>query len=283
MSIFPPNNLPKEAQGWGNKLTAAVQQLIQANSSSSNDSNNVNKAQNSTMKVLGNKIANVQAGIQAAVNSITIDASQVVSGTLTRPVTTAGAGNFGPGAFSSLSSAGAVNGSSMTATGGITGADLYTINGPGFNITGGRVTAWLENATGRVGMATSSERYKQAIVNATTDPNAILGISVKYYQYNAEVAKRDDPNSPDYVGPDYHVAVNIGMIAEDLHAAGLWEFVVYQRDADGNLVLDTNGQPIPDGIHYEVFGVAVLIAAQSLNTRLIALEDRVTKLEGNSK
>lgn len=278
MSIFPPNNLPKEAQGWGNKLTAAVQQLLQASSSSSNDSNNVNKAQNSTMKVLGNKIANVQASIQAAVNSITIDASQIVSGTLTRPVTTAGPGNFGVGSFSSVN-----GGSSINSTGGITGADLYTLNGPGFNITGGRVTAWLENATGRVGMATSSERYKQAIVNAATDPNAILGISVKYYQYNAEVAKRDDPNSPDYVGPDYHVAVNIGMIAEDLHAAGLWEFVVYQRDADGNLVLDTNGQPIPDGIHYEVFGVAVLIAAQSLNTRLIALEDRVTKLEGNSK
>lgn len=273
MIIFPPSNLPVVSQRWGNQIQNQINVLQSMIDDLNNNSNNVNKAQNGTMQVLGNKIANVQTLINTALTGITIDASAIVSGTLTRPVASPG----------TITAAGSITaGNNLNATNGVSGGDLYTANGPGFNITGGRVTAWLETATGRVGMATSSERYKTAIEDATTDPEAILGISVKYYQAIAEVAKRDDPNSESYIGPQYHVSVNIGMIAEDLHAAGLWEFVVYQRDENDNLVLDENGNPIPDGIHYEIFALAVLVATQYVNTRLTALEERVTTLEGKA-
>lgn len=264
--IFPPSNLPVVSQRWGNLIQDQLNQLLNSVTGFANNSDSANKAQNSTMKVLANKIANVQELVDNGLAGATYDASVIVSGTITRPVNTTGGINSG----------GAITGNTVA------GNDTYTINGPTFNITGGRVASWLETATGRIGMATSSERYKTAIENAVTDPQAVLGLSVKYYQYIAEVAKRDDPNSEGYVGPDYHVSTNIGMIAEDLHAAGLWEFVVYQRDGDDNLILGENGEPIPDGIHYEVFGLAVLIATQSVNARLIALEERVTNLEGKA-
>jgi len=243
-TIFPPSNLPQVSQKWANLMQQQLVNLQNTVNGIVANNGNVNKAQNSTMKTLGNKIANVQALVQTAISSITISGSQITSGSIN------------PG-------------------GSVTGSDLYTINGPSYNITGTRVAAWLESATGRVGMATSSERYKTAIQDATTDPQAILGISVRYYQYTAETAKAE-------ADPSYHVSTNIGMIAEDLHAAGLWEFVVYQRDENDNIVIDENGQPVPDGIHYEMFAVGVLIAAQSLNTRLTALEDRMNALEGNS-
>lgn len=149
-----------------------------------------------------------------------------------------------------------------TVAGDFHGTNLYATAAPGFNITGTRVAAWLESATGRLGMATSSRRFKQDIVDAGLDPEAILGLGVKYFRYIA------DPRH-----------LNVGMIAEDLHAAGLWEFVQYEREVithvesvkgkpmgewseDGPLILDDDGQPIPFGIHYEMFSLAVLVAVQ---------------------
>lgn len=276
--IFPPSNLPVVSQRWGNMIQSQLSSLQDTITSFNNNADSANKAQNSTMKVLANKIADVQNIVNDSIATASFDAAVITTGTLARPI------NTSTGQFSALTvgGSGATIGGPVSASGGVSGSDLYTSNGPGFNITAGRVAAWLQNSDGRVGTATSSRRYKTAIEDAATDPMAILGVSVKYYQYKAEVAKRDDPNSEGYVGPDYHVAINIGMIAEDLHEAGLWEFVVYQRDKDDNLVLDENGAVIPDGIHYEIFGLAVLVAAQSLNTRLIALEERVNNLEGKA-
>ncbi|MEN0083991.1 MAG: tail fiber domain-containing protein [Leifsonia sp.] len=186
-----------------------------------------------------------------------------------------------------------------TASGAISASDLFTRNGPNQNITATRVAGWIRSSDGLVGTASSSERFKTNIADAglIEKAEAILGIQLVYYNYKAEVAKRDDPTSPDYVGPDYQVHQELGVIAERLHEAGLWEFVVYERDPqyetrtrevtvvetdeDGELHVvtreeeyqafvgevlrrDADGNPIPYGVHYEMFGMAAIAAAQYL-------------------
>lgn len=214
-----------------------------------------------------------------------------------------------------VASPGAIAPTTVSASGDIAtstslrGADIYATNAPGFNITGTRVAGWWETATGRGGTATSSQRFKTNITpaNLSDDDRAqiILGLEVVHYNYIAEVARRDDPTSPDYVGPDYQVHTEVGMIAERLHEAGLWEFVIYERDTttetrynevtDENgvttlepytvslgdsLKLDADGNPIPFGIHYEMFALAALAAAQFVNRRYTDLEARIATLEG---
>jgi hypothetical protein len=165
--------------------------------------------------------------------------------------------------------------STVTAT-AVVGSDLYTLNGPSFNITGTRVACWLETATGRVAMATSSRRFKENEVTVTdVDPRAIIGVKMKYWNYITEVRKRDDPTFEEYVGPDYHVATNFGPIAEDLHDAGLWMCVVYERDEGGTLKLDGTGNPIPYSIHDALFAYVEHLAVQWLMSRVDDHEARL--------
>lgn len=173
------------------------------------------------------------------------------------------------------------------------GTNVYTTNGPTTVHTGPRVAAWLLNAGGLVGTA-SSRRFKDNIVPAGIDPAAVLSIGVKEYQYKAELAKRA-------ADPNYHVATEVGMIAEDLHKAGLWQFVIYEYEPDpdfppvysepeiaddGTVIkeaelvdpgrtrtkLDAKGKAIPLSIHYELFALALLPVLQDHERRLKALE-----------
>ena len=173
------------------------------------------------------------------------------------------------------------------------GTNVYTTNGPTTVHTGPRVAAWLLNAGGLVGTA-SSRRFKDNIVPAGIDPAAVLSIGVKEYQYKAELAKRA-------AHPNYHVATEVGMIAEDLHKAGLWQFVIYEYEPDpdfppvysepeiaddGTVIkepelvdpgrtrtkLDAKGKAIPFSIHYELFALALLPVLQDHERRLKALE-----------
>lgn len=216
---------------------------------------------------------------------------------------------------SKVASPGAITPTTVSASGDVTtttalrGADVYATSAPGYNITGTRVAGWWESATGRGGTASSSERFKTNIADAglatEARAQAILGCLVVHYNYTAELAKRDDPTSPDYVGSGYHVHTEVGMIAERLHEAGLWEFVIYERVTDtetryrdvtaedgtvtqeayevilgDTLKLDAAGNPIPFGIHYELFGLAALAAAQYAYGKYTDLEARVATLEG---
>lgn len=201
-----------------------------------------------------------------------------------------------PGAIapSSVASSGPISATGdITATGANRGADVYATNAPGFNITGTRVAGWWESATGRGGTASSSERFKTDIETVGLDHlRAVLGVDVVHFSYIDEVRKRDDPTFERYVGPDYHVAVNIGSIAERLHEAGLWEFVVYERepvteqrtDDDGNTVevvvgdrlkLDENGQPIPFGVHDILIAYSVLPIVADHDRRILAIEEHL--------
>lgn len=175
----------------------------------------------------------------------------------------------------------------------VIGTNVFASNGPTTVHTGPRVAAWLLNAGGLVGTA-SSRRFKDNIVPAGIDPAAVLSIGVKEYQYKAELAKRA-------ADPGYHVATEVGMIAEDLHRAGLWQFVIYEYEPDpdfppvytepefaddGSIVkeaelvdpgrtrtkLDAKGKAIPFSIHYELFALALLPVLQDHERRLKALE-----------
>lgn len=207
------------------------------------------------------------------VGTLNVSGSMGVGGSVTSAGTiesTGGAVNAGTSmsAGGSISAGGSMTALSIGASAGVSGADVYTFNGPGFNITGTRVAAWLESATGRVGTAVSSIRFKQDIVDSGIDPAAVLSIGVKHFRYKADTTH-----------------LNVGSLAEDLHAAGLWEFVIYEhdvvKDEDGAVVSETlrlgpDGQPIPFGIHYDMFALAVLVAAQHLNMRLLDVEERLT-------
>lgn len=121
-----------------------------------------------------------------------------------------------------------------------------------------RRAVWMAS-DGTLGHTASSERYKTAIRRALTDPQAILSLEAKYYEPASDAWRAEKSQPPTYVG----------FLAEDLHAAGLWEFIWY----------DDAGRP--DGIHYELLGIAALIAARHLSGRIDELTERIATLEEN--
>lgn len=150
----------------------------------------------------------------------------------------------------------------VTASAALRGQNLYATQAPGFNITGNRVAAWLETATGRLGTASSSRRYKQDEAPATINPAAVLGIEPKRFRYIEQVEELGDD-----------AAVEFGFIAEDLHDAGLFPWVVY-REVDGEIV--------PDGVNYSMLAVAQQIVLRAHQTQIDALTARLDALDGGT-
>jgi hypothetical protein len=199
------------------------------------------------------------------------DGADLTSGTIARPVSTTG-GVTG----------GSVTGGTVTSNGNLNGVTLYASGAPGYNITGTRVAAWWQSADGRAGTASSSERYKTHITAAEIDPEAILSVMPVWYQYTAalEHAEWRRTCGPPYTewDPTAKAPLELGMIAERLHEAGLWPFVVYERDQWGRLKRTADGEPIPDGIHYINWGVALQVVARWERDQRVALADRVDDL-----
>lgn len=135
----------------------------------------------------------------------------------------------------------------VTASSALRGQNLYASQAPGFNITGTRVAAWLEVATGRLGTASSSRRYKQDELPAEIDADAVLSIEPKQFRYIEQVEQVGD-----------EAAVEVGFIAEDLEDAGLTQWVVY-REIDDEVVAD--------GVEYSTWVVALHAAARALSAR----------------
>lgn len=212
-----------------------------------------------------------------------------------------------------VSASGAVAGNTGTFNGGLNSTSVYSKT-----ISGTRTATWAQS-DGQMGTASSSRRYKQDISPANLDVQAVLAVEVVHYHYINEVRKRDDPSFAEYAGPDYKVATELGVIAEDLHARGLWEFVIYRResrieirtrtvtgtravidedgepilDMDGNptfepyefeeeypayidsLAVDENGDPIPEGVHYELLALALFPVVKDHEERIAALEQKL--------
>lgn len=248
--------------------------LQNANVQRTQADNNVAKGQNAVIANLGTNLGNLSARLAAAISNLTFDASAVISGVFALARI--------PGLPASQITSGTLGVDSNTAN--LTGVSVFASNAGvvAGNISGTRTQIWARNSDGYIGNTLSSQVFKQDITDAVIDPVAVLSIGIKHYRYIAEVRRRDDPTYEFYVGPDYHVALEVGMIAEDLHAAGLWQFVVYKHefvyiDDDGNetvpdadsdpvlterLVLDTHGRVIPQSIHYGLWAMAVHVATK---------------------
>lgn len=179
---------------------------------------------------------------------------------------------------------------------------LFTAAGYGYDITYTRRAAWL-GSDGRLGWASSSIDGK-VLLNTLRQPDAlkILDLMPHYYQRKLELAKAD-ANSDHFISTDYHVATEWGGLAEEFHAAGLWQVVIYEWDVEYELVdvLDDDGQPIlnddgfhlkqrvgqgkrlgeprPVGLHYELMGLLAIWAARHVYDEHLALERRVAVIE----
>ena len=290
MDVIPdPKNLPVESMPWARAVTKNVLQLISFGDQSGQRTGNVLTQLQATIQALSVNVSNLNTRFTAALTTITFDASQVVSGVFNiARIPTIPVGNVSGTWTSSVSTGGSVSANSVNTSGNITsGSDVVSSNNVyaptagviAGNIPGGRTTAWVENATGRIGNTLSSERFKMNIRESDIDPLKVLNVMPKYYQYISEVRKRDDPTYQFYVGPDYHVALEVGMIAEDLHAQGLWEFVIYNHDEDGKLSIDPMGNPIPNSIHYINWAIALQVVARYQQNRIDNLESRLLALE----
>lgn len=198
-------------------------------------------------------------GVAAASQVPTLDASKIGTGVLDAArVPTPTRLQFGANLFYESESAWLSN-TAISALGNIeSGGLLRGIASYDYLITSARRATWTD-ANGFIGYAASSERYKQDVAPAEIDPEVILAIEPVVFRYKQQV---------DELGDD--AEVEIGYIAERLHEAGLTQFVFY--DADGR----------PEGIHYELWSVAVHAAARHVYNRVRALEERLDRLEGTA-
>lgn len=169
---------------------------------------NINSTQNATMTMLVNRLGDVTAGINDIIadavfdgSQITtgtvdaarlddIDASKIVSGTLTRPVDTTGdiLAN-GHGEFNA--------------------AWNYDVSA----VT--RRAVWMD-AAGRMGHTSSSERFKKDIQAWSPSEQAVLAMELVRFHWREEY------------GSDKHW--EYGVVAEQLHDLGLNWLVSYEED-----------------------------------------------------
>jgi len=144
-------------------------------------------------------IADLPGMVSAAIASL---GSISVSGTIT--------------AGSTISTPGTVVG-----VAGITSPGAVTTNLA--SMAGTRTPVWMHDATGIFGYAPSTVLEKVDIVDAPVTLEQFASVMPRAYRYAAQVALED--SDPGYVAP-----VEIGLLAEDLDAAGLGQFVVRGED-----------------------------------------------------
>lgn len=129
----------------------------------------------------------------------------------------------------------------------------------GTDITSTRRSVWISSG-GQLGYASSSKHKKQNIRPAELTIEQLRGIPVVLYRYRKAVAA-------ERAGKIDHAPTEIGTIAEDMDALGLWQFVIYEGDK-------------PVGVHYDLLSLAALSLAQQLADRLDQFEERLGRLEG---
>ncbi|WP_408895950.1 tail fiber domain-containing protein [Nocardioides sp. R1-1] len=123
----------------------------------------------------------------------------------------------------------------------------------GHGTTSSAANARLED-NGLLSRVTSSLRYKAEVEDAEVDPAAVLQLRGRTW------VDRRDEGDPD-------AKRHVGFIAEELHAAGLSEFVEY----------DDQGRP--DAIQYDRMSVALLAVVKSQQAQLDAIAARLDALE----
>jgi hypothetical protein len=185
--------------------------------------------------------AQITTGTLADARIPSLAASKITSGTITRPVSTTtvtASGNITSTAGDIITNA------SLIAAGNLRADGVYTLG----------LGTWqsvVTNASGYLGFASSTKRVKQDIKKADITAAQGLALVATSFRYKKDVEDLGEDAQP-----------TIGLIAEDLHDAGLTQFVIY----------DAKGKPL--GIHYERAWIALIPVIQDIDTRL-------KKLEGN--
>lgn len=134
-------------------------------------------------------------------------------------------------------------------------------------LSGSRQSTWQHISTGRFGYAPSTLAEKRNLRPVPFSAAAVLEIAPRVFHYRGQLDIRDNPDNPEY-NPEYQVPDEVGVIAEELIAAGLELFVV--RGEDG----------APRGVHYDLFGVvAALLVGRDHEARIVELERRLTSSE----
>lgn len=260
---FRPSALTRESTPWGREVEQRIIELEKASSRSSDSEANANKSQNSQLTLISQKIVDLNQRVQDAVNNITIDASQVTSGVLA----TARVPNLDQSKITGtwdkpVNTSGDLVAASVNAR--LLGKDITTV------ITDARVASWGRTSDGFIATASSSRKFKTDIEPADWPQEkleAVMGMQLIYYRWLAAVKKQEYLDTLEEGDPRFGENVpnhlELGFIAEEMHAAGLWEFVVYKRRSDDSLILK-NGQPIPVSIHYTLWNLALHAVVQHL-------------------
>lgn len=124
--------------------------------------------------------------------------------------------------------------------------------------TASAANCFIDSSTYQIKRSTSSRRYKQDIGAAEVDPR-VLDLHPVRFRDRGEVTELGN-------AAPWH----LGLIAEEVHEAGLTELVSYRRPTgdDG----EPTGEPVPDGVQYERLAVHLLGVVAQLERRVSALE-----------
>jgi hypothetical protein len=135
--------------------------------------------------------------------------------------------------------------SGVSTSGNIVGAATYNQTNTG--------RAMFVASNGLYGIGASSRRFKENIIDADIDTDAVLDVRVRKFNYK----KSFDETMPE----------DIGVIAEELEELGLTDFIYY--DADG----------IPDGVAYEKLALALIPVLKKQQAEIDSVVARLDELE----
>lgn len=160
----------------------------------------------------------------------------------------------GDGTVITLDASGALVDSPLTAFAGLTVNN--SIDYLGAPTTSAAANMNYNGVNGRLRVVTSSRRYKQDVADAPDAVDAILSVSGRTWRDRAEVAKNPTTD-----------ARYVGFIAEELHDAGLTDYIVY----------DDEGRP--DAIEYDRLAVPLLELCKRQQAQIDDLTTRLERLE----
>lgn len=138
--------------------------------------------------------------------------------------------------------------------GGSISGDNSISCGATYNQTNTPARAMYVNSDGLYGIGASSRRFKKNIVDAKYDVDTIRQILVRNFEYKAEFGGNGTQE--------------VGIIAEELAAIGLEDFVYFEDDGQAKAVA------------YDKLALLALSLAQNIANRVDTLEARLSVLEG---
>lgn len=127
--------------------------------------------------------------------------------------------------------------------------------------TASAANMFISSSNYTVARSTSSLRYKVDVVDLDIDLTAVRQLRPVRFRDRGEV-ERDPDTTQTY----------IGLIAEEVHALGLAEFVAYMEDEE-------TGERTPDGVQYDRLTVAALMLVGELEDTAAAQAAQITALQ----